>query len=124
MLDEHITQELIITFPTSVLNIFFRNFFFTTAVIESNNLDLKKGNSETFSAFKENVLKFIRPSSSSIFHCHSPNAIKLITRMYLSLSHLREHKFRYNFQDTPNPICSCGMTSRLLLTTYFIVQII
>ena len=45
---------------------------------------------------------------NSIFNCHSPNGIKLITRLRLGLSHLREHKFRHNFQDTLNPICSYG----------------
>ena len=38
----------------------------------------------------------------------SPKGIKLITRLRLGLSHLREHKFLHNFQDTLNPICSCG----------------
>ena len=62
-------------------------------------------NSETFSAFKKSILKFIRPSWNSIFNCHSPNGMKLITRL-MGLSHLREHKLRHNFQDTLNPICS------------------
>ena len=65
-------------------------------------------NSKTFSAFKKSILKFIRRSSNSIVNCHSPKGIKLITRLRLGLSHFREHKFRHNFQDTLNPICSCG----------------
>ena len=77
-------------------------------MIEWNNLDLKIRNSKTFSAFKKSILKFIRPSSNSFFNCRSPKGIKLITRLRLGLSHLREHKFRHNFQDTLNPICSCG----------------
>ena len=81
--------------------------FFPSTVIEWNNLDLKIRNSKAFSAFKKSILKFIRPSSNSIFHCHSPKGIKLITRLRLGLSHLREHKFRHNFLDTLNPICSC-----------------
>ena len=32
----------------------------------------------------------------------------LFTRMRVGLSHLREHKFKHSFQDTLNPICSCG----------------
>ena len=28
--------------------------------------------------------------------------------MRLGLSHLADHKFRHNFQDCLNPICSCG----------------
>ena len=35
------------------------------------------------------------------------------------MSHLREHKFKHNFQDCLNPICSCGLdiesTSHVLL---------
>ena len=87
---------------------FFINSFFPSTVIEWNNLDLKIRYSKTFTASKKNILKFIRPSSNSIFNCHSPKGIKLITRLRLGLSHLCEHKFRHNFQDTLNPICSCG----------------
>ena len=54
------------------------------------------------------LLKFIKPSSNSLFNCHSLKGIKLITRLRLDLSHLRKHKFRHNFQDTLNPIWSCG----------------
>ena len=28
--------------------------------------------------------------------------------MRLGLSHLADHKFRHNFQDCLEPICSCG----------------
>ena len=69
---------------------------------------MKIWNSQTFSAFKKSILKFVRPSSNSIFHWHSPKGIKLNTRLRLDLSHLCEHKFRHNFQDTLNPLCSCG----------------
>ena len=34
--------------------------------------------------------------------------MQLLTRLRLRLSHLREHKFKHNFQDTLNPICNCG----------------
>ena len=39
---------------------------------------------------------------------HNPKGIKLITRLRLGLSHLREHKFKHSFQDTINPLCNCG----------------
>ena len=29
-------------------------------------------------------------------------------RLRLGLSHLREHKFKHNFQDSINPLCNCG----------------
>ena len=87
---------------------FFRNSFFPSTVIEWNNLDLKIRNSDTFSAFKKSIFKFIRPSLNSISNSHSLNGIKLIARLRLGLNHFREHKFRHNFQGTLNPICSCG----------------
>ena len=55
------------------------------------------------------LLEFIRTSSNSVFNCHNSKGIKLITRLRLGLSHLREHKLRHNFQDTLNPICSWGV---------------
>ena len=54
------------------------------------------------------VLKFIRPSPNSVFECHNPKGIKFLTRLRLGLSHLREHKFKHNFQDSLNPLWKCG----------------
>ena len=42
------------------------------------------------------------------FNCHNPIGIKLITRLRLGLSHLRDHKFKQNFLDYLNPICCCS----------------
>ena len=95
--------------PSLVVNIiFFINSFFPSPAIEMNSLDLKIRNSKTFLLLKKVFFKFIRPSSNSIFNCHSLNGIDLITRLRLVLSHLCGYKFRCNFQDTFNPICSCG----------------
>ena len=110
-LAKHIIQELMIRFPSSMVNIFFLyiyKFVFPSTVIEWNNLDLKIRNYNTFSTFRKNNFKLIRSSSSSIFNCHSPKSIKLIIRLRSDLSPLIEHKFRRNFYDTLNPICSCG----------------
>ena len=32
----------------------------------------------------------------------------MLTGVRVGLSHLAKHKFRHNFQDLLNPICSCG----------------
>ena len=34
---------------------------------------------------------------------------KLVTRLRLGLSHLREHKFKLSYQDILNPLCNCGL---------------
>ena len=33
----------------------------------------------------------------------------MITRVCLGFSHLRGHKFKHNFKDTSNPLCSCSI---------------
>ena len=44
----------------------------------------------------------------NIFNYHKPIGIKLITRLRLGSSHLRDHKFKHNFLYCLNPICCCG----------------
>ena len=86
---------------------FFKNSCSSSTVIELNKLDSDIRNSETPNIFKSKILKFIRPTANSIFGCHNPIGVKLLTRLRLGLSHLREHKFKHSFQDTLNPLCSC-----------------
>ena len=50
---------------------FFRNSFFPSAVIEWNKLDLNIRNSESLNISKKSLVKFIRPSGSSVFDCHN-----------------------------------------------------
>ena len=66
-------------------------------------------NSESYSIFKKSLLKFIRTIPNSVFGVADIYGIKLLTRLRVGLSHLREHKFRHNFQDTINPLCSCSL---------------
>ena len=42
--------------------------------------------------------------SNSAFNMHNRHGIKLITRLQVELSHLREH----NFQDSLDPFCKSG----------------
>ena len=83
-------------------------FFFSYTVIEWNKLDNNIRNSELVSAFKKQIIKFIRPSPNSTFNVYNPHEIKLLTRLRVGLSHLREHKFRHNFQYSLDPFCNCG----------------
>ena len=88
---------------------FFKNTFFPSAIIEWNKLDLAIRNAESLGIFKSNILKFIRPTPSCFYNCYNHKGIRLMTRLRLGLSHLREHKFNHNFQNCINPLCSCGM---------------
>ena len=80
---------------------FFKNSFLLSTIKEWNNLF--KSN-----LFKSNILKFIRPKPNNVYYCHNPKGIRLLTRLRLGLSHLREHKFKHSFQDCLNPLCFCG----------------
>ena len=87
---------------------FFKNTFFPSPIIEWNILDWKIKNSESIETFKKRILSFIRPSPNSTIKCHNPKWKKLLPRLRLGLSHLREHKFKHSFQDYLNSFCSCG----------------
>ena len=97
---------------------FFKNSFFPSTIIEWSNLDPTLQNS-SFVFFTNSILKFIRPSPSNAFDYNNYKGIRLIMQLYVGMSHLREHKFKYNFQDCLNPVCSCGLniesTSHFLL---------
>ena len=76
-------------------------------------------NSEAFKIFKSKILKLIRPTASSIFGCRNFIGVKLLTRLRLWLSHIREHKFKDSFQDTLNALCSCG---KEVVTTFHFLR--
>ena len=43
------------------------------------------------------------------FSIYDPLGIKLLNRLRADFSHLNEHKFRHNFADILNPLCSCSL---------------
>ena len=92
----------------NVKHSFFKNSFFPSTISEWNKLDPGIRNSESLTIFRKNILHFIRPTPNSICNCHNPKGVKLITRLRLGLSHLRERKFKHNFQDSINPLCNYG----------------
>ena len=102
----------------SVRHSFFKNSFFPSTISEWNKLDPAIGNSESLSIFRKNIRHFIRPAPNSIYNCHNPKGVKLITRLRLGLSHLRE---QHNFQHSINPLCNCGHDINLQLIIFFIV---
>ena len=77
---------------------FFWNSFFPFAVIEWKKLNLNIRNSESLNVFKNSLVKFICPSGNSVFNCHNPRGVILLTTLRLGLSHLREHKSNMVFK--------------------------
>ena len=78
-------------------------------MIEWNNLNPTLRNPKSFVFFKNDILTFIRPSLSNFSNCNNYKGIILITRLRGDMSQLSEHKFKHNFQDCFDPICSCGL---------------
>ena len=64
-------------------------------------------------------MPFIRPLKNSIFNIFDPEGLKLFARLRHGFSHLNEHRFRHNFQECLNPLCTCSLetenTSHYLL---------
>ena len=87
----------------------FKYSFFPSTLSDWYNLDLYIRNAESVSLFKSRLLSFIRPVQRSICNIFDP----------IGFSHLNEHRFRHNFQDCLNPLCSCSLeiedTSHYLL---------
>ena len=86
----------------------FKNSFFANVINEWNKLDEKIKVATSFSLFKASLLKVDRPHANFTYRIHNPVGIRLLTRLRLGLSHLNEHKFRHNFANCVNPLCSCS----------------
>ena len=60
---------------------------------------------------------------NSVFSIYDPYGLKLLTRLKLQFSHLKEHKFRHCLGDTLSPMCGCNAeiedTEHFLLRCYF-----
>ena len=69
---------------------------------------------------QEKLLKLIHPSGRSVFRCHNPKGVNLLTSLRLGLRSLREHKFKYDFLDSLNPICFCGQD--IEASTHFLLH--
>ena len=53
---------------------------------------------------------------------YDPLGIKLLTRLSVRFSHLSEHKFRHNFADSLNLLCSCSLETESMLNFFLSCQ--
>ena len=58
--------------------------------------------------FKKYLLNFIRSNFNNVFNINNPLGLKLLTRLRNGFSYLKEYKFKHNFQDCVDHLCSCG----------------
>ena len=72
-----------------------------------SNLDPDICSSTSYNLFRNTLLKFIRPVQRKTFYINDSVGVKLLTRLRLGFSHLRE--FRHGFRDILNPLCPCSI---------------
>ena len=87
----------------------FSNSFLPQTIREWNKLDTSICQAPSYSVFRKALLDFIRPTANSTFGTNDVSGLKLLTRLRVGFSHLREHKFKHNFQDTSNSLCPCSL---------------
>ena len=87
----------------------YKNSFFPSALSDWFQLDAAIRNSESIAIFKCRLLSSIRPMQSNVSNIFDPIGLKFLTRLRLDFNHLNEHRFRHNFQDCLNPLCSFSL---------------
>ena len=96
-----------------------RTLSFPNVINEWNKLDPDIRSSY----FVMHLLKFIRLVQRKTCNINDSVGVKLLIRLPLGFSHLREHEFRYGFRDTLNPLCPCSIeaetTKRYFLRCHF-----
>ena len=85
----------------------FKDSFFPYTTEAWYSLDPSIINSNSLDVFKSKLMAFIQPVQRSIYSVFNPQSPKFFTRLRLGLGHLNKHRFRYNFKDCINPLCSC-----------------
>ena len=80
--------------------------YFQNCLSEWNQLDKAIKSSPTISVFKRELVRLVRPTKKSFFGIHDIEGVRLLTRLRVSFSDLREHKFRHKFQCS-SPMCIC-----------------
>ena len=91
--------------PFKVRHNFFKNCFCLSVISQWNKLDHEIRNSVSLEIFKKYLLNYFRPNSNYVF---KPLGLKLLTRLRIGYSYLKEHKFKHSFQDFVYHLCSCG----------------
>ena len=88
----------------------FKYSFFRCSVMEWNKLSSSTQNS-VYPAFRNHLVKIIRPVSNPVYNIHYNIGLKLLTRLRLGLSNLNEHRFNRNFRNCITPLISCSLNA-------------
>ena len=97
----------------------YENSFFPYTIKAWNNLDEEAKLKPSVETFKKYILQnYIRTPGYSTFGISDRHGIKLLTKIRVGFSDLRDHRFSHNFNCT-TPVCNCALdeetTSHYLL---------
>ena len=93
----------------------YHNSFFPFCINSWNNID-NEIKFLSLNEFKNNLCKFIRPKRNTFYNIRDNIGIKLLTKIRVCFSDLRDHRYDHNF-NCVNPTCSCGLEDET--TTHF-----
>ena len=98
----------------------FKIFFFPSVIDEWNKLKPEIRTIDSFLKFRKLILNLDngRPMFNPIYNIFNPIDLKCLTRLRLKLSHLREHKFKHNFQNCIKPQCTCSLKPESISHTF------
>ena len=97
----------------------FKYSYFPHIILEWNKLDMQIRRSESFLSFENSLLNIDRPTAKPTYNLHNSIGLKYLTRLRLGLNYFKEHKFKQDFQDCVNPLCSCSLKIESL-SDYFL----
>ena len=100
----------------------FKKSFLLYAIKEWNKLDSEIRIVETNAFFRKMFPDFIGSTRDTTHHIYNLNEIRLLTKLWLGFRSSLEHKFRHNFADSPNPLCSCSLETDTTLNFFLHCQ--
>ena len=75
----------------------YEHSYFPFCIAEWNQLDINLKSLPSLSQFKIQVLKLMRPTEKSVFGIRDTPGVKLVTKLRVDFSDLRDHRFSHNF---------------------------
>ena len=103
----YLNPYVLVTLPSNSTDRYKRTFFpFCLAAWDC--LDQSLRNAESLNEFKLGFIKTIRPLKKGTHKITDIYGLKLLTRLRVDFSDLREHRFNHKF-NCPDPTCACGL---------------
>jgi len=90
------------------------NSFFPYCIKNWNLLDNSVKSIPSLSLFKNHMNNFIRPIGNSLFGIRDNYGIKLLAKIRVEFSDLRDHRFNHKF-NCVSPSCVCGLDDETTL---------